>query len=201
MLRRSVLKGLSMAEVVRASHRAHTELSAKRSVVGPPFLCLAYVLRMRDACAVCGSVGVNALIFNAHLVAVVSIRCSLCRGKEHPYSPTKKWLHTEASFRFGLQIYQTLMEPSALQMPCTFWAHAQDQHLDLGGCGSLSALITLEQKFGARAFQLLGYTKACDGFSDGVPAGMRRLAGGWCRSSEKSAGHSSASMVRVKSLP
>ena len=35
MLRRSVLKGLSMAEVMRASHRAHTELSAKRSVVTP----------------------------------------------------------------------------------------------------------------------------------------------------------------------
>lgn len=36
MLRRSVLKGLSLAETVRASHRAHTELSAKRSVVGCP---------------------------------------------------------------------------------------------------------------------------------------------------------------------
>lgn len=35
MLQRSVLKGLSLAEVVRASHRAHTELSAKRSVVTP----------------------------------------------------------------------------------------------------------------------------------------------------------------------
>ena len=36
MLRRSVLKGLSLAEIVRASHLAHTELSAKRSVVGDP---------------------------------------------------------------------------------------------------------------------------------------------------------------------
>lgn len=89
------------------------------------------------------------------------------------------------------------MKQSALQMPCKPWAHAQDQHLDLGGCGSLSALITLEQKFGARAFQLLGYTKPCDGFSGDAPAGMRRLAGGWCRSSEKSAGHSTASMVRA----
>ena len=74
---------------------------------------------------------------------------------------------------------------------------AQEQHLDLGGCGSLSALITLEQKFGARAFQLLGYSKSDDAFLDDAPPGLRRLAGGWCRSSEKSGGHSSASLVRV----
>ena len=77
------------------------------------------------------------------------------------------------------------------------WAHAQEQHLDLGGCGSLSALITLEEKFGARAFQLLGYTKPCEGCVADAPLGTRRLAGGWCRSSEKSAGHVTASMVRV----
>ena len=74
-------------------------------------------------------------------------------------------------------------------------ARAQDQHLDLGGCGSLSALITLEQKFGARAFQLLGYARPCERDSADAPAGLRRLAGGWCRSSEKSAGHATAALV------
>ena len=77
------------------------------------------------------------------------------------------------------------------------WARArpQEQHLDLGGCGSLSALITLEQKFGARAFQLLGYARPCERDSADAPAGLRRLAGGWCRSSEKAAGHDTASLV------
>lgn len=48
MLQRSVLKGLSLAEVVRASHRVHTELSAKRSVVGFP--CLFGQRVARDLC-------------------------------------------------------------------------------------------------------------------------------------------------------
>ena len=36
-LRRSMLKGMSVADVSRASHLAHTELSARRSV-GPPWV-------------------------------------------------------------------------------------------------------------------------------------------------------------------
>ena len=74
------------------------------------------------------------------------------------------------------------------------------QHwLDLNGCESLAALIKLEAHFGIRAFELLGYAVPADHpdhpDTPASPAGLHRVAGGWCRTSDKSAGTTGACKV------
>lgn len=48
---------------------------------------------------------------------------------------------------------------------------------------------------GVRAFQLLGYAKPPDRSSTEAPEGMRRIAGGWCRASDRFSGTDAACKV------
>ena len=116
MLRRSMLNGLSLAAAVRASHLAHTELSAKRSVVRvvacSPCVWLADAVHLSDADAA-------GIALCALFAALCLFNARPCVAHLHAFLSRSQLRHSLIQLRRiqGPVFYLCTSSPDALMEP------------------------------------------------------------------------------------